>query len=119
MQEMYEMKHILPLKKILWPTDFSEPADRALEAAVRLCSMFSAELIVIHVISPVNVAPPAPGVGAGGLRYPRLMDDMLAMAENSLQEWRQNRIPAEIKSTYRALIGNPGDQIVQTARNES
>lgn len=113
------MKDILPLKKILWPTDFSEPADRALEVATRLCSIFSAELIVIHVVSPITVAPPGPGVGMGEFRYPRLMEDMQAMAENSLQEWRENRIPKEIHSQYRVLIGNPGDQIVHTAREES
>jgi nucleotide-binding universal stress UspA family protein len=113
------MKDLLPLKKILWPTDFSEPADRALHVAARLCSIFSAELMVIHVVSPIMLAPPGPGVGTGEFRYPRLMEDMLAMAENSLQEWRENRVPKEIKSQYRAILGNPGDQIVHTAQNES
>jgi hypothetical protein len=46
---------MLPLKKIICPTDFSEPSFEALEAAVELARYFSAELIVVHVVQPVPV----------------------------------------------------------------
>ena len=44
---------MLPYKKILCPTDFSEPALAALERAEDLARHFSAELIVAHVIPPL------------------------------------------------------------------
>jgi nucleotide-binding universal stress UspA family protein len=44
---------MLPFKKILCPTDFSEPAFVALKRAEELARHFSAELIVAHVIPPL------------------------------------------------------------------
>jgi nucleotide-binding universal stress UspA family protein len=111
------MNDILPLKKILWPTDFSDPADRAMDVAVRLCSVFSAELIMIHVVSPIQAAPAGPG--GAGLQYQKLFDEMVAAAENTIREWRQNKVPSEISSRYQVLIGNPAEQIVEIARKES
>ena len=40
----------MPFKKILCPTDFSEPAFAALKRAEELARHFAAELIVAHVI---------------------------------------------------------------------
>src|SRR5256885_7121133 len=42
--------HMLALKKILFPTDFSANADRALAHAVRLANFDSGEVIVQHVV---------------------------------------------------------------------
>ena len=44
---------MLPFKKILCPTDFSEPAFVALKRAEELARHFDAELIVAHVIPPL------------------------------------------------------------------
>ena len=44
---------MLPFKKILCPTDFSEPAFVALKRAEELARHFAAELIVAHVIPPL------------------------------------------------------------------
>src|SRR4030067_528048 len=47
---------MLPFKRILCPTDFSEPAFTALKRAEELVRHFAAELIVAHVI-PVLPGP--------------------------------------------------------------
>ncbi len=39
---------MLPLKKILCPTDFSKPSLAALKTANELAEHFSSELIVLH-----------------------------------------------------------------------
>jgi nucleotide-binding universal stress UspA family protein len=44
---------MLPFKKILCPTDFSEAAFAALKRAEELARHFEAELIVAHVIPPL------------------------------------------------------------------
>lgn len=49
---------MLPLKRILCPTDFSEPSYAALEHAVELAAHFDAELCLLHVI-PFSPASPA------------------------------------------------------------
>ena len=44
---------MLPFKRILCPTDFSEPALVALQRAEELARHFSAELLVVHAIPEI------------------------------------------------------------------
>ena len=44
---------MLPFKKILVPTDFSESSNQALHAACELAKKFDAELVAAHVYSPI------------------------------------------------------------------
>jgi len=44
---------MLPLKKIVCPTDFSEPADEGLKIARELATQFSAEMLLVHVVAPM------------------------------------------------------------------
>ena len=48
---------MLPVKRILWPTDFSPPSYGSLKAAEELAQNFSAELVVLHVIPPMPAVP--------------------------------------------------------------
>ncbi|HVF10574.1 MAG TPA: universal stress protein [Abditibacteriaceae bacterium] len=48
---------MLPLRKIICPLDFSEPAYAALDKAAELATHFDAELCLVHV---VPLAPPFP-----------------------------------------------------------
>jgi hypothetical protein len=52
---------LLSIKKILSPTDFSEPYLMGIEAVIELAGYFSAELILISVLTPIDPAT-APGV---------------------------------------------------------
>ena len=45
---------MLPLKKILWPTDFSEASYKALETVKELAARLSSEVWAIHVVEPVT-----------------------------------------------------------------
>jgi nucleotide-binding universal stress UspA family protein len=51
---------VLPVRKILAPTDFSSAADRSLETAAALGTCFGAELILLHVIEESAYPYPAP-----------------------------------------------------------
>jgi len=48
---------MLKVKKILCPIDFSEPSQKALEAAKELAVHFSAHLHLLHVVPPIHVIP--------------------------------------------------------------
>ena len=48
---------MIPIKKILCPTDFSEPSYKAVNAANELATHFDASLIIAHVLSPLPVYP--------------------------------------------------------------
>jgi nucleotide-binding universal stress UspA family protein len=45
---------MLPLQKVLWPTDFSPASYAALEPAKELAQQFGAELFILHVIPLVS-----------------------------------------------------------------
>ncbi|RPJ74176.1 MAG: universal stress protein [Acidobacteria bacterium] len=70
-----------PIRRILFPTDFSEYADDAWPYATRFGRDFGAELHVLHVLTQV------PGVYTDGLAYgPKdLADHMQAEARHALE----------------------------------
>lgn len=69
----------LHLRRVLFPTDFSEPAERALPMAASLCREFDAALVLFHaselpVVLPEFMPDSAATIGA----------DMQALAQESL-----------------------------------
>jgi len=62
---------MLPVRRILCPTDFSNAAGAAVDAAVELSAHFNAELILLHVVPPVPAPMPGP-VGQVQLIVPTL-----------------------------------------------
>ena len=107
---------MLPLRKILCPTDFSEPSYEAIKAAKELARHFQAELFLIHVITPTPFIPEIPAVAA-----PRLM-----VAEKEIETYAQKSLARvvekfELKSDpvhLMVLVGNPADEIVRVAKEE-
>ena len=107
---------MLPLKKILWPTDFSEPSFEALDAAKELASRFSAELYVVHVVSslPVVPAPPGPTSFNVSLYEEALLDSAKASIEDILEK----RIPDNITAHSIVATGFVADEIVHEAEKQ-
>ncbi|MCF8142339.1 MAG: universal stress protein [Deltaproteobacteria bacterium] len=109
---------MLPLKKILCPTDFSDPSFEALEVATELALHFSSELIVIHVVAPIPViateyrSPAAFNVQ----EYQKVME---ASSMKVLEEQIGKRIPERVSTRRILSSGDPADQIVNTAENEN
>lgn len=107
---------MLPLKKILWPTDFSEPAEEGLNIALELAAQFSAEILLVHVIAPM---PTMYGTAApAGFHIPSVLEELQESARKSLEEIRQAKIPAEIKSRPFVVNGRPAHEIVRLAAQE-
>ena len=57
---------MLPIKRILWPTDFSEPSYEALRIAKQMAIHFSAELFFMRVIKSTRWPSP---IRSGGYAY--------------------------------------------------
>ena len=107
---------MLPFKKLLCPTDFSEPSYKALKSANELTLHFSSELILLHVVSPIHVIPiPDPPVG---IYAPSYAEDMGVLARKKLQEVVQGKLPREAKARAIVAHGNPADEIIRTATDE-
>jgi len=103
---------MLPIKKIISPTDFSTPAEKGLQTAVELAQHFDAELVIVHVLIPV------PMVSASAVHLPTIMNSMADSAEKSMDELLRDQVPSDIKSSYHIVEGRAADQIAKIADQE-
>ena len=110
---------MLPIKKILCPTDFSDPSYGALNTANELALHFSAELIVIHVVSPIPVIPPsAAPTEFAEFNIPSYQLEMEAMAEKTLDETVKEKISGKVRSRSFVVQGDPTNEIIKLAEEE-
>jgi len=104
---------MISIKRILFPTDFSECAEHALKYAISLATTYEAKLYVQHVITELNIP-----VGLGVSTYPlsEICDDM----EKEAQKRMQHLIPAQFqeKSKVENIIirGTPFLEIIKAAK---
>jgi nucleotide-binding universal stress UspA family protein len=108
---------ILPIKKILCPTDFSVPSNEGLKAGGELASFFSAELVLIHVVSTAQFLP-APYEPSAAI-LPQILKEVEESAKKSLQQISQDIIDNGIRVRTLLLQGGPADEIVRSAEEEA
>jgi universal stress protein A len=108
---------MLPFKKIMSPTDFSEPSDIALGAAIELAEHFSSQLLLVHVVAPLSVAPTMTGHSA--ISFSEIMDEMRSSTDNLLNHMVENKIPDHIKARSQMLEGVPAEEISRYAKEEN
>jgi nucleotide-binding universal stress UspA family protein len=107
---------MIPIKKILVPTDFSEPSHEALKVADELAAHFRADLILLNV-----VAPPPPIAGFQGMSpsdHQADMRKMKAEAHQALERVIKERSTAAVKPRPLIAVGFPADEIVRIADEE-
>lgn len=106
---------MLPIKKIICPTDFSDPSYEGLKVAREFAEHFSAELILVNVIFP---GPIVPGVAEPGFHIPAALEAMQETAEKNLQDLSRKKIPENIPVRTLAIIGKPAYEILDLADKE-
>jgi universal stress protein A len=106
------------IKRILFPTDFSEFSSAALDCASYLASATDARLYILHVDELKDVSVPAIPPVEGGYFYAAAWDDE---RREELQEMLSKTVPtaANIAYEHRLLTGSPTMQILQFAEQES
>jgi len=105
---------MLPIKRILVPTDFSARSRPAIHAAIELAREFSAELKVVHVIGPMPAAmPTSPGEAAVSVEIYRdaLHDDSRRALDDLVKQW----IPEDVTCSTALEWGTPAESIVDAA----
>lgn len=107
---------MLPVKRILCPTDFSEPARGCLEAAGELAHHFGAELLLLHVVPVVPSLPPDPNFV---FKVPEYELRLHADAELRLRQIRDAFVARNLK--VRTLVGHgaAAAEIIAVARHEA
>lgn len=95
------------VSRILLPTDFSRPAEAALEWGRRMASAFGAKLVLLHVIDIFRSAQLGPPVVTVDPLLPILREE----AKRHIEEW-QTRMPG---AETVILEGLPRPVIVDSA----
>ena len=103
----------LPFKKILAPTDFSEPSYHALDMAVELAEHFNAELHLVHIVPPLHVVPVPVNV-----EIPLYESEMREAAERSMEELMEQRIPKSLTVFASVVWGDPADEIINYQKDK-
>ena len=111
---------MLTVKKILCPTDFSESSYEALNIANEMATQFSAELILVHVLSSLQVYPSATTIQpvtptGGGAFSVDLVNEIREQAIKSLEMTIEEKMPAEIKAKSVLLHGSEAEEIAKYA----
>lgn len=109
---------MINLKRILFPTDFSELSLNALKYARSFVETFKAELHVIHVVDEAAlywtaVAPNSVPVGPS-------IDELTTLAESDMQRFAQAHLD-DLKAplSTEVLTGRPFMEIIRYAREKS
>jgi universal stress protein A len=107
---------MLPIKKIICSTDFSDPSYEGIKAATELADHFTAELLLLHAVTPV---PTMAGAGAPtGFHIPSMLKEMEEHAAKMLEGIKSGKIKKSIKTRTMVVHGRPADEIVRTAEEE-
>ena len=105
---------MLPFKKILWPTDFSEPSMKALEPAIELARHFYAELYLVHVVPPVPVVarPQGAPISFSPEKYQKQLDEDGRL---HLKELAESKVAKDLTVHQVVTSGQPADEIARVA----
>lgn len=110
---------MLPLKRILCPTDFSEPSYDALKIAVELARHFGAALDVIHIIPPVPVHSPYPDPPlAVSFDVALYQQELARYSEKALQSLVGRMVSQDIPTLATVRTGEAAQEIVAFAGKE-
>jgi nucleotide-binding universal stress UspA family protein len=110
---------MLPFKRILCPTDFSEPALIALKRAEELAAHFGAELLVAHVI-PSIPGPHLYGdpLGVPSFDMPLYQQELAVYAEKRLKGLVSHQVAPEVPCRDLVSTGEAAAEIHRLARQE-
>lgn len=104
---------MISLKKILFPTDFSDCAKAAQDYAWAMAEQFQAELHVLHVLADVMMMMPEPG---SALSLPQnYLVDLKQEAERSLDKILPDAAKKGRRVVRALRMGNPFIEIVKYA----
>jgi nucleotide-binding universal stress UspA family protein len=108
---------MLPIRKILCSTDFSEPSFKGMAAADELAAHFGAELILVTVVIPLPPAVSAE-IPAGHLAE-EFFKDMVNHATTSLAKVEAERITKGVKTQRFVAFGNAAEEIIALSQQQN
>lgn len=99
-------------RRILCPTDFSATANVGVDQAARLAARDRAELLLLHVLTPVAAYAAAEIPGSVVIRF---VDQWREEARDELCRFRDRLRQAGVVTHALMVEGNPSEQITRVA----
>jgi universal stress protein A len=109
---------MLPIQKILCPTDFSDPSLKALKVAGELAGHFSAELIIVHVVPPVP-AMAVESISTSDFDVPGYQREVELSARKGLHSYVSEYMESGLTVHGLILTGDAATNIVHCAEHEN
>jgi len=110
---------MLPLKRILCPTDFSADSRAALKVAGEMAQYFSAELTVLYVyVSPQPAVWPYEGLGINPVEAGLSREETIALREKELATEARETLPPDLDLKITIREGDPAAVILETAAQQ-
>uniref|UniRef100_A0A7C3UZV1 Universal stress protein n=1 Tax=Desulfobacca acetoxidans TaxID=60893 RepID=A0A7C3UZV1_9BACT len=107
---------MLPVKRILVPTDFSEPAKAAFQTAVELARHFSSQLLLVHAVPPVPV-PYEPMISpAPSFDITSYLQELINGSKQTLETYAREHVPPGVAATTSVSAGDPAFEILRLAQ---
>lgn len=100
---------MFPIKKILCPTDFSEPSFEALKAAAEMAQQFSSELFIVHVATRANSTQ---------FNVVAYQNELAQSSKAILEEVGVQRVPKNLTPRLVVLNGDPSAQLLRFAEEK-
>jgi universal stress protein A len=112
----------IEIRRICVPTDFSDPADRALRYGAQLAKTFSAELHLLHVLQDFAMIVSDPEFAAAAVTVGDFLQNMEKEANAHLeriasQDWWQAMDKVQVTKAVRN--GSPAQEICSYARTNN
>ncbi len=110
---------MLPFKKILCPTDFSEASLCSIKMAREMAKNFDSEIILLNVHKPIPHLP-SPRLQASDVTFDvsAYENEIIAEAKHSLQKLADELLGPDVKTTIHVHMGTPSKEILQVAEDE-
>ena len=105
---------LISIRRILFPTDFSEPAKEAQKYAMTLADRFEAELHLMHVVP--EVAMPLPDSSTSWTLSAADLKLQVDAAEKRLLQELGSDWAEEHRTVHTAVVGNAVEEIVKYAK---
>jgi len=107
---------MLPVRRILAPTDFSGPACTCVHTASELAEHFGAELLLVNVVPVLPAVPPDPNYV---FKIPEYEKYLHADAAEQLRTAREELVGKNVKVRTMVGHGSAAEEIVRIAKAES
>lgn len=110
---------MLPIKNILYPTDFSEPSYEALKVADELAVHFGAVLHIITVVPLVPIVEAPIGVESASFNIASYQHELETQAKKSLKNLVDQKVSKDIRVETTVLIGNAAAEVMRYASEKN